>query len=72
MREQLDTVGHNMNGKRISVPKRLTDAGAWRWDSKQFLLRSVLPTNKLIYKCKVHFMYIILYYIMYITFVQTQ
>lgn len=42
MRELLNTVGHNMNGKHISIPKSLKDSGAWRWDSKKFLLRSVL------------------------------
>lgn len=42
MREQLKTVGHNVNGKHLSIPKRLKDSGAWRWDFKQFLLRSVL------------------------------
>lgn len=54
-----------MNGKHLFIPKRLEDSGAWRWDSKQFLLRSVLLLiYKLIYKCRVHFMYIIiLYYI---------
>lgn len=63
MREQLNTVGHNMNGKHLSIPKRLQDSGAWRWDSKQFLLRSVLLLlYKLIYKCGVHFMYVIILY----------
>lgn len=64
------TVGHNMNGKHISVPKRLIHVGAYRWESKQFLLRSVLPANKLIYKRKVHLIYIILCYIIlhYITY----